>query len=134
MRGNPMRWKCAELGCYNEVARPKIEVFADCFPGRICMGDIDGLVEINGRFLLLEWKSEPKDIPTGQRITYDMLVKVPGRMWTVLCIAGDAKSMDVTHAMVYGKGVHWQPADLHRCKQFMSNWSQWAIGRRRIAA
>jgi hypothetical protein len=135
MGGNPMRWKCAALGCYNELARPKIEVFADCFPGRICMGDIDGLVEINGKFLLLEWKSGPKEIPQGQRITYDVLVKIAGRMWTVLCIAGDAKTMDVTHAMVYGKMARWEHADLWRCKRYMARWARWANqSRQRLAA
>lgn len=127
MRGNPMRWKCAQLGCYNDVARPKIEVFADCFPGRICMGDVDGLVEISGRFLLLEWKSAPKAIPEGQRITYNMLVALPGRMFTVLCVSGNARTMAVTHAMHYRPGGVWLPSTLEGCQRFMRRWAQWAL-------
>lgn len=125
-QGNPLRWKCEQLGCYNKVARPKIEVFADCFPGRICMGDIDGLVEINGKFLLLEWKRDAREIPAGQRITYDMLVRMPDRMWTVLCVAGDAETMLVTHAMHYRHGRTWRPASLASCKRFMARWARWA--------
>lgn len=132
--GNPLRWKCDALGCYNKLARPKIEVFADCFPGRICMGDIDGLVEINGKFLLLEWKREPRDIPAGQRLTYNMLVRVPQRMWTVLCVAGNAETMLVTHAMHYKPAGQWLPSDLNRCKRFIARWAQWATTQRRIAA
>ena len=131
---NPMRWKCAQLGCYNDLARPKIEVFADCFPGRICMGDIDGLVEIGGRFLLLEWKREPKEIPIGQRITYDMLVQQPEHVWTVLCVAGDARSMLVTHAMCYRPGRHWRRASLDSCKRFMRRWAQFAAAGSKLRA
>ena len=32
---NPMRWDCERDGCFNVLRRPKIEVFADCFPRRI---------------------------------------------------------------------------------------------------
>ena len=31
---NPLRWDCERQGCFNLKRRPKIEVFADCFPGR----------------------------------------------------------------------------------------------------
>jgi hypothetical protein len=50
---NPMRWNCEKDGCFNVKCRPKIEQFADCFPGRIAVSDIDGIVEINGRLGLL---------------------------------------------------------------------------------
>lgn len=128
---NPMRWKCGQLGCYNVHARPKIEVFADCFPGRICMGDIDGLVEVNGRFLLLEWKHAPEPIPTGQRITYDAFVSLPNHLVTVLCVAGNATTMEVTHAMSYRPGRLWRRASLLACKRFMVLWAEWAVKQQR---
>ena len=34
---NPLRWDCERQGCFNLKRRPKIEVFADCFPGRISL-------------------------------------------------------------------------------------------------
>ncbi len=68
-----MRWDCGKRGCYNVKHRPKIEEFAECFPGKISMGDVDGLVEINGHFLLLEWKSVSKDLGYGQRKTYEQI-------------------------------------------------------------
>jgi hypothetical protein len=72
---NPLRWDCEKQGCFNKKCRPKIEIFADCFPRRINFGDVDGLVEINGKGLLLEWKSVLKDIPTGQKIAYQKLTQ-----------------------------------------------------------
>ena len=47
---NPMRWDCEKSGCFNVKCRPKIEVFAECFPGRINFGDMDGRVELGGYF------------------------------------------------------------------------------------
>lgn len=124
-----MRWKCSQLGfgCYNDLARPKIEVFAECFPRRICMGDIDGCVELNGYFLIMEWKRYAKPLAAGQSIMYDRWVRLPGRMFTVLCIAGSAQTMHVTHAMNYtGPESEWMAHDLDWCKRFMRRWSAWA--------
>ena len=65
---NPLRWDCDHQGCFNKLKRPKIEVFADCFPGRINFGDVDGIVEINGYLLILEWKPERIELSRGQGI------------------------------------------------------------------
>lgn len=43
---NPLRWDCVSRGCFNRLCRPKIELFAACFPGRIAMSDIDATVEV----------------------------------------------------------------------------------------
>jgi hypothetical protein len=45
---NPLRLDCAAQGCFNLKRRSNIELFADCFPGRISFGDVDGIVEIGG--------------------------------------------------------------------------------------
>ena len=55
---NPLRWDCGKSGCFNKILRPRIEEFAGCFPGRISLSDIDGIVEVGGFFLLLEWKAK----------------------------------------------------------------------------
>lgn len=57
---NPMQWNCERQGCFNVKKRPKIEMFADCLPRKISFSDIDGIVEINGNLLLLEWKDHQK--------------------------------------------------------------------------
>lgn len=125
---NPMRWKCAKLGCYNQFARPKIEVFADCFPGFVAMGDVDGLIELRGYFLIFEWKHEPGPIPDGQRIWFDKLARIHGRMFTVLCVAGNAATMRVTHAAYYRpRQFTWCERDLAWCKRFLTAWGKWAM-------
>ena len=49
-----MRWDCSASGCFNVKRRPKVEQFADALPGRVSFGDVDGIVEINGWFLMIE--------------------------------------------------------------------------------
>ena len=66
---NPLRWDCEKRGCFNIKRRPKIEVFHKCFPGNINFGDVDGIVEINGRGLMLEWKSG-KPNKKGELVIY----------------------------------------------------------------
>lgn len=127
-QGNPLRWVCAQQGCYNDLARPKIEVFADCFPGKICMGDLDGFVAINGYTIVMEWKRYPVKISKGQSIVYTNWARLPGQLITVLCIAGSARTMQVTHAMQYtGPHCDWQPRDLSWCKLFFTRWCAWAF-------
>jgi hypothetical protein len=90
---NPLRWDCAKSGCFNKKKRPKIEVFSCCFPGNINFGDVDGIVEINGKILMLEWKSKISDLPTGQKIMYERITNNPS--YTVLIVFGDPESMNV---------------------------------------
>jgi hypothetical protein len=124
---NPMRWKCDERGCFNVKKRPKIEMFCEAFPGKISLSDLDGIVEINGRFLCMEWKEEPKALPVGQRIMFDWWVAKPGRQFTVLCLAGNAETMQITHAMNFlGSHSVWKPHDFNWAFNFMKRWAAWA--------
>jgi hypothetical protein len=64
-------WKCLE-GCFGGT--------------RISPTDIDGLVEVNGNFLLLEAKSANAEPHMGQRLTFNALVNTG--LFTVLVIYG----------------------------------------------
>ena len=126
---NPMRWNCDKSGCYNIKHRPKIEIFADVWPGRISIGDVDGIVEIQGKGLLLEWKSHNGQIPTGQRIMYQRLTT--GMLLTVFCVYGDAETMDVFANKVFFNGLEepknkWEPSDLSALKKRLKAWCEWA--------
>lgn len=131
---NPMRWDCQRSGCFNTERRPKIEVFADCFPRRINFGDIDGLVELNGLFCLLEWKGNSGMVHEGQRRTYVEWTKFFGNI--VFVVEGDAKSMDVRRYGVFwhGKQRPWVTAELSDLKLRIRAWAQWTQSRRREAA
>ena len=125
---NPMGWDCEKSGCFNKERRPKIEIFCDCFPGKINFGDVDGIVEINGRGLMLEWKTSMKKLtfPIGQKIMYERLTS--GRKLTVLGIIGDAKTMVCSKYCIFwdGKQGQWIDSDLKEIKNRIKQWVEWA--------
>lgn len=94
---NPIRWDCEQQGCFNKLCRPKLEIFAECFPGKMAMSDIDGIVEIGGRYLMLEWKNEWDGkvihVDTARRIMYER-VTADGD-FVVYVVAGNAQTMEV---------------------------------------
>lgn len=123
---NPMRWDCEKQGCFNIKRRPKIEIFSACFPGKISFGDVDGIVEINGKGLMLEWKTDTKTPTLGQKIMYEKLTK-EGKI-TVFLVVGDAEKMTITHFGVFfmGKQSTLIESDLEKVKQRIRNWVSWA--------
>lgn len=122
---NKLRWNCQRDGCFNLKRRPKIEVFAECFPRRINFGDVDGLVEINGRFCLIEWKGEGGMVREGQARSYIEFSKHPGNI--VFCVDGNAETMEVTRYFTFWNGKRQAPtsADLDGLKARIKRWVQW---------
>lgn len=126
---NPLRWDCERQGCFNLKRRPKIEIFADCFPGRISFGDVDGIVEVRGNALLLEWKSAEQELLTGQRLLYQRLTR--NGPVSVMIVVGDAENMLIDATALFADGVRhpaegFEPADLDLVRHRLTAWSQWA--------
>lgn len=121
-----MRWSCDEKGCFNQMKRPKIEMFADCFPGKISFGDVDARVEINGFFLELEWKSQRGPIPAGQKIAFDRLTSRGD--YTVFVVAGDAETMKVEAVQILRPDVppKWRDCDFPQLHDYVTRWAAWA--------
>ena len=121
---NPLRWDCDKSGCYNATLRPRIEEFAGCFPGRIGMSDVDGVVEIGGRFLFLEWKAAGGSLGTGQRIMFEQLTALSPRM-TVIVVSGHPREMTIETVQVFhgGKGAAPEPSDLEGLKARIAAWA-----------
>jgi hypothetical protein len=127
---NPLRWDCKIRGCFNLIKRPKIERFCGAFPGKINFGDCDGMVEVNGRILILEWKEAPMRMPMGQSIMYGRITI--GYFVTVLCVAGDAETMRVTHFAWFKNGVwiDWKPGNFDDAYSWVKAWAKWAQSNR----
>ena len=128
---NPLRWSCSEKGCYNKTVRPRIEVFAECFPGRISMGDVDGMVEINYRFLMAEFKSPGGDITRGQEILFERLTN-NNIDFTVFVLNGDPITMEISsHAVYFNNQVTrfvGEESGLEIVKERFVSWADWARG------
>jgi hypothetical protein len=103
-------------------------VFDDCFPGRIGMSDVDGVVEQSGRFLFLEWKSHGASLTTGQRIMFEQLTSLspdPLKV-VVMVIGGDPELMTVETLQVFhsGKSQSVASIDLDGLKERIRKWSE----------
>lgn len=129
---NPMRWNCKEKGkCYNLTLRPRIEEFAGCFPGRIAMSDVDGIVEIGGCFLLLEWKAAGGVVTGGQRIMFEQLTAL-SRKITVVVVSGEPRAPTVESIQIFRNGVGSLPeaCNLAQLQERIRQWSERAAQRR----
>jgi len=89
-----MRWNCDKSGCFNLKQRPKIEVFDDCFGRGCAFGDVDGIMESRGHFLILEWKRPGVELGTAQRLLHVRLTALSPAI-TTLVVWGDAETMEV---------------------------------------
>lgn len=126
---NPLRWSCEARGCFNEKQRPKIEIFAECFPGKIAMTDVDATVEVNGHFLFLEFKGGiPRDLPIGQQIYFERLTSLSKNI-TCVVTWGDAETMKVwAYLAIHGGHIYpRQEVTTDQLKERLRVWVQKAL-------
>lgn len=125
---NPLRWNCERDGCFNIKCRPKIEVFAECFPGRMNFGDVDGWIEIRGYFGVLEWKSVGGSLGLGQRLAFERFTRNAG--YVVFLVEGDAETMAVKRFCTFWRGRRgpWMRGGLAHLKEWMEIWATRADG------
>jgi hypothetical protein len=126
MTRHKMDWDCARNGCFNVKKRLKFEAFVGCFPGKINFGDVDGIVEIAGHGLVLEWKETPRKLQRGQELMWQNLTR--GKVLTVMVVAGDAADMSVTHLSTFwnGKQSGWVEATIEDLRSDINKWAAWA--------
>lgn len=122
---NPIRWDCEAQGCWNAACRPNIEYFAHCFPRKIGLTDLDGFVELNSHFLILEWKSYQGEIPTGQRLAFVRLTALSPRIKVVIIAHEPKHPMDVTAVCLISNGCigPWEPSDIFALYDRIGDWA-----------
>lgn len=123
---NPLRYNCTKEGCFNIKKHPKLEIFAQCFPGKIAMTDIDGSVEVKGNILHLEWKTHT-NIGIGQRLYFERTTALaPCHTFFVV---GNAETMVVKQMCIIHKGRigKWFNTDLKGLLKQFRKWKDYAI-------
>lgn len=68
-----MRWQCQSKGCYLQRRTDPV-MFDGCFPAGVSMGDVDGIVELNGHVLIAEFKRTGTILSTGQKRLHQNLL------------------------------------------------------------
>ena len=137
---------CKRYGCYLEHKHPDWSVFDDCFPGKCCISNIDGLT-MGGhgmrdslaacnasRFLLVaEWKWNVMPLDQGQRGLFEVIAR--GRRDLAIVIVGCPRAMTVHRYKFFSRQRNpqwssWKKADLESLKRRMAIWSAQADPRR----
>lgn len=112
--------------CLHRDYEPKLTWFDDAFPGKIGFTDIDGIVEINGHYLVLEWKSPHGVVTDGQRT---MLERLPDE-FSVIIARGDPKTghLNSVTFRVFGTWTHYKYGEftLSDMKSWIKKWAAWA--------
>lgn len=126
MGASRMRFSCDGGKCYLVDKVPNLGEFDECFPGKIGFGDVDGLIERRGSFLVVEWKEPNAPLTMGQLITFKHLSSVP--TITVLVVEGDNSQMSVESvSQVTESGLsEKRPIDLAGLKSLFTQWFNYA--------
>ena len=121
-----MRWDCDKDGCFNLKRRPKFGVFDDCFPRRINFTDVDGIIEMGGKFLMLEWKGDGGSIQRAQHLLYERFTSGTGNV--ALVVHGNAEDMSVRAFGYYIAGHYHEAkaATLIDLKKWLIGWATYA--------
>lgn len=87
-RPHHIRHSCQGQGCFLDLHAPNWGVLDGVLPRGIRPSDLDGVIEMNGRFLWLEYKGPGAALPRGQRLMYEALALTPKH--TVMVISASA--------------------------------------------
>jgi len=118
------RWDCSVDGCYKRTCLPDWSVLNDAL-SPCKMGDIDGLVERRGQFLVVEWKPPGRSVERAQERALEALNSLD--QCTVLIVHGLSDPMDPkTVRYPFGKD---KPTDLKLFQDGVRSWFEKASDR-----
>lgn len=112
---------CNKNGCYKEAHLPDWGFLDDHLPGRVRVSDIDGVVELSGHVLFLEWKQHTEKLTVGQRILFERLSSKPQQ--SVLVIYGEKGNPSRAQIFSGGKVVYDHAVDEETVQHIVSKWS-----------
>ena len=137
-RSPQLRHVCERAGCYLQQL-PNWRDIVDCFddpnkPHPIRPTDIDGMVEIGGRFMFLEEKRAGVAMPTGQRIAFQRLADAGDVTVVVMRPVTPVRSADEVsdplEVMVYPGYPRWRRMSREEFLRGLRRWSESARLRR----
>lgn len=97
----------------------------ECFrPTRIKVMDIDGFVERNGRFLVIETKRSGAEIPTGELISFRQLVK-QGH-WVLIIWGYQKEPVHDLLLMTPSGEVRYSDEEKETIQDIVHDWYRWA--------
>ena len=125
---SPLNWDCSRDGCFNKNLRMDFKTFYRSLPGNISFTDIDGLVEINGNLLVIEWKSCEGELKTGQRRAFEAMTQ-HCRTIVILVLGKAGESMVAERAKICVCGrfeKDWREVTTRDLQNLVRAWANWA--------
>ena len=123
-----MRHSCPNDGCYLK-GLPSWDRYIDRLPRGIRPTDVDGFMEIGGRFLFLEEKCPGDHLQEGQRIALRRLANFDG-VTVAVFRPGTKSDLEV---LIFD-GSEPQGFQPYSYEEFESFWSAWATAADRCSA
>lgn len=124
-----LRHKCDKGGCYKEKYLPDWGILKGCFPRGIEPSDVDGIVEIDGSVLMLEWKPAPGALTKGQRIMFEKITGTCPNV-RVLVIYGPKNSPTQIQLFQHGRSRFKQQANVDFLRWYCEEWGALAQKRK----
>jgi hypothetical protein len=124
-----LRHDCQKQGCYKDTCIPDWEIFDGCFDAKshkIKVSDVDGVVEINGHILWLEWKRALSEISVGQKMLYQSFSSNSPKQ-IVLVVVGPLGCPERYCIFNGGKQMPWLPCTREILRERMKRWTQRAM-------
>lgn len=128
-----MRWDCEDSGCLVKAKSPDLAPIAEMLPEGwrgigIRPSDLDCVIERNGRFLVIEFKSKDAGhIKTGQRILFERMSVLEN--FSVILVDGLMTADDPYRAhAIFKKGVlgPWRTeGGVGSLKNLVRRWAEW---------
>lgn len=82
--------------------------------------DIDGFIERNGKFLVIETKKVGVPVKDGQLITFKSLIKTGA--FSVLIVWGERNKPEKILKMTRNGTVQFENSNLEKLREIVSNW------------
>lgn len=116
-----LRWKCDQQGCYAEQL-PDWGIFNGRLPRGIRFTDVDGEVEIGGRFLRIEWKRPNAMLPIGQVRAFQAAAETG--YFTIVVVWGETNPMRPEYWRLFDDVADSgrNPVTLEELQRFVSVW------------
>lgn len=100
-------------------------ILMGCFgDSRIEPTDIDGFVERNGRYLVLETKALNAPVKLGQRLTFESMQR--DGLHTVIVVWGEKNKPERAQVYTRHKTTPVFPCNLERLRELVSQWYAYA--------
>lgn len=117
-----IRWNCETSGCYKDKCIPDWGFLQGAFPRGCRPTDIDGIVELDGNFLLLEWKNGG-EIPAAQRTLFRRITELSSDIIAVVLFGDTEKS--TVECMQVVKNGEIGPKEACTTEEFVDKCRRW---------